>query len=114
MASREPMIVGDVRSTSRGPAGRTGPAGPAGAARITSIAVPVLVLGAKAERVVTWSKPMPSANYLVQFAPDANGIGKTTFAVKPGTQTAAGCTVTITASLAVTLAGVCHVMACTS
>ncbi len=97
-----------------GAQGPQGIQGPAGAARIASIAVPVLTLNSTVERVVTWSPAMPSAAYLVQFAPDANGIGKTSFTVKAGTQTANGVTIVIKATLAVTLAGVCHVMACTS
>src|ERR1043165_3673385 len=74
-----------------------------GTSDITSVQVPLLLLGGSADRVVTWSRPFPNANYKVSFALDANTIGRITPTVKAGTKTAAGLTVTITAGLAVTV-----------
>lgn len=78
-----------------------------------SVAVPLLVLGASVERVVTWNRPFSNANYKVSFVPDANTIGKITPTIKANTKTATGLTVTISAGLALTVAGVLHVIGTT-
>jgi hypothetical protein len=78
------------------------------------VAVPTLAVNATAERPITWSAPMPSATYRLDYAPDAVGLGRLTFTVKAGTQTAAGVTIVIRATTAVGTAGVLHVMASTS
>lgn len=75
--------------------------------------VPLLLLGGSADRAVVWNRPFANANYKVSFAPDANTIGKITPVVKAGTKTASGLTVTISAALAITVAGVVHVLGTT-
>lgn len=84
-----------------------------GTSDISSISVPLLVLNGTAERVVTWARPFPDANYKVSFAHDVNTLGRITAAVKPGTKTTTGVTITLTAGLAVTVAGVVHVLGTT-
>jgi hypothetical protein len=84
-----------------------------GTSDIASVAVPVLVAGSTTERTVTWARPFPNANYKVSFAPDASTIGRITPTVKAGTKTATGLTVVLSAPLAVSLAGVVHVLGTT-
>jgi hypothetical protein len=78
-----------------------------------SVAVPLLLLGASVDRVVTWNRPFADANYKVSFLPDAGTLGRITPVVKSGTKTASGLTVTISAGLAVTVAGALHVIGTT-
>lgn len=84
-----------------------------GTSDIVSVSVPLLLLGGSADRVVTWARPFANANYNVSFATDANTIGRITPTVLAGTKTATGLTVRITAGLAVTVAGVVHVLGTT-
>lgn len=66
----------------------------------TGVAV---AIGAGLDVPITWSSPMPKDTYRVDVSP-ANGlIGRGTTAVKAGSMTAAGLTVTVTASLLVSI-----------
>ena len=99
---------------SQGPAGAKGDTGSTGTNSFLdaqSISVPILLLGATVDRVVTWSSALPNANYNVKFLPDVNTLGKAVFTVKAGTKTVNGCTITVSANLAVSVLGVCHVIA---
>jgi len=102
---------------SQGPTGSAGPKGDTGLAGTNSfldaqsISVPILLLGTTVDRVVTWSSALPNANYNVKFLPDVNTLGKATFTVKAGTKTVNGCTINVSANLAVSVLGVCHVIA---
>lgn len=79
-----------------------------------SVSLPLLALGAVIERVVTWNRPFPNANYNVVFLPDTNVIGRVTPSVKAGTKTATGLTVVLTAGLVVNASGaVLHVLGTT-
>lgn len=78
-----------------------------------SVAVPILLLNASVDRVVTWNRPFTDTNYKVSFLNDVNTLGKITPVVKAGTKTTTGLTVTITAGLALTVAGVLHVLGTT-
>lgn len=78
-----------------------------------SVTVPLLLLGGSVDRVVTWNRAFPDTSYKVSFMPDANTLGRITAVVKSGTKTASGITVTISAGLAVTVAGVLHVLGTT-
>lgn len=86
---------------------------PTGTMDGVSVSVPLLLLGGSADRVITWNRPFPDASYKVSFMPDANTIGRITPVVKSGTKTATGLTVTISAGLAVSVAGVLHVLGTT-
>jgi hypothetical protein len=79
-----------------------------------SVSVPILLLGASVERTIVWNRAFPDANYALTYLPDANTIGKINVAVKAGTvPTKSGLTITISAGLALTVAGVLHVMGTT-
>lgn len=115
-------VVGNIKgaSGSQGIQGLTGNTGPAGVSRGASISVPILLLGAAVDRPIVWTdisgaaSPMPSAAYTVLVLPDVSVIGKGTYAIKSGTQSAAGLTITVTAGLAIAVAGVAHVIAYTT
>jgi hypothetical protein len=97
-----------------GPTGSTGATGAAGANSFLdgkSVVVPVLILGASVDVAVTWNKTLPNNTYNVAFLYGAGNLGKVTAAVKSGTKTTTGFTVTFTAGLALTVADVCHVIA---
>lgn len=82
--------------------------------RIGSINVPILALGATVDVAVTWSTPMPTADYNIDLAPVTSTlIGKVTATVKANTRTANGVTITLRAGLAVSVAGVALVIAST-
>lgn len=78
-----------------------------------SVSVPLLLLGGSVERAVVWNRPFPDTSYKVTFLPDANTLGKITPTVKSGTKTTSGLTVVIAAGLAVSVAGVLHVVGTT-
>ncbi len=79
-----------------------------------SVAVPILLLNASVDRVVTWNRPFADTSYKTSFLFGAGTLGRITCAVKAGTKTASGLTVTITAGLlAVTVADVVHVLGTT-
>ena len=84
-----------------------------GTSDIVSISVPLLILGGTEERVVTWARPFPNANYKVSFAHDVNTLGRITATVKAGTKTTTGVTIRLSAALALTVAGVVHVLGTT-
>ncbi len=87
--------------------------------RAASIPVPILLLGASSDQVVVWrngagvATPMPNTNYRVEFEPNpVLALGtQVTFAVVGGTQTVNGCTIRITAGLAIAVASWCNVNA---
>lgn len=76
-----------------------------GETRTKVITLPLIGL-ATTEQVITWTTPMPDANYGVQFSiePGAASIGKVVAQVKQGTITPEGFTVLLTNSLLVTVA----------
>lgn len=82
-----------------------------------SVSVPILLLGGSVDRVITWNRAFPDNTYKVSFLPDANTIGRITPAIKVvnGTpvKSATGMTITVSAGLAVSVAGVLHVVATT-
>ncbi len=59
----------------------------------------LLAVGGSTDLAVTWSTPMPSAQYVVEAVAGPGILGNATLAVK--SQTAGGCVVTVTAQLAV-------------
>ena len=62
-----------------------------------------IAIGGTLDVPIVWSTPFPRDTYQVDVTP-ANGlIGRGTCAVKAGTQTASGLTVTVTAGLLVSL-----------
>lgn len=78
---------------------------------LVSISVPVLLLNATADRVVTWNRPFNNTNYDLSYAFDASTIGRITCAPVAGTKTTTGVTIRITAGLlAVSVLGVVHVL----
>lgn len=74
--------------------------------RLTRVPLAALTLGAggKTDVAVAWSTAFPDANYQLDVALPLGLIGKVAWAVKTGTKTAAGVTVTLTATSALTLA----------
>ncbi len=64
----------------------------------------LLAVGGAVDLAVTWSAPMPSASYTVEAVAGPGILGNATLAVK--SKTAAGCVVTVTASLAVAVGGI--------
>lgn len=63
---------------------------------------PLIVLGGSSDIAVVWSTPFPGDDYLADVSGGSGLLGRADVAIKPGTQTAAGLTVTVTAALAVT------------
>lgn len=84
--------------------------GKLGKVDLVSISVPILLLGATAERVIAWNRSFSNANYDLSYAFDASTIGRITCSVKAGTKTASGLTIVVTAGLAVSVLGVVHVL----
>lgn len=84
-----------------------------GTSDIVSIAVPILLLGGSADRVVTWARPFPDANYKISYAFGVNTLGRITPAVVAGTKTATGVTIRLSAGLALAVADVIHVLGTT-
>lgn len=77
-----------------------------------TIAVPTLLLNASVDRTITWSPALPTDTYRLRYLPDANTLGKATFAVKTGTTPNKNTvTVTVTAGLAVAVSSVVQVQA---
>lgn len=64
-------------------------------------ALPLIALGGSYDLAVVWPTPMPAADYKVELTPSSALVGKATTKIKTGTQTAAGVTVTVTASILV-------------
>lgn len=62
-----------------------------------------IAIGAGVDIPITWSSPMPHANYRVDVSPASGLLGRGTAAVKAGSTTAAGLTVTVTAGLLVSI-----------
>lgn len=71
--------------------------------RRTSAALPLIALGAVYDQTITWTTPLPSPAYAVEWVPGPALLGKATLAIKPGSQTAAGLTVRVTATALVAL-----------
>jgi len=66
--------------------------------RLAAGVVPALIaLGSNLDVTVTWPTPMPSATYAIDLLRGESLLGKATIALK--SQTANGCTVTVTAGL---------------
>jgi hypothetical protein len=76
--------------------------------------LPLLLLGAVNDQVITWSSPMPSAVYTVELAPGTGLLGNATLAVLAGTQTASGVTVRVTAAVLLAAGAVVDVTAYTA
>ncbi len=113
-----------------GAKGNTGPAGPAGAdatnaqvaaavstylaanppatakLRYASKSLPALSVGSS-DVALTWDAPMPNSTYTVvpSFTGGPATIGKVSAQVKTGTLTTAGCTVTVSTLIALSLGG---------
>ncbi len=68
----------------------------------------LLAVGGTVDLAVVWSAPMTAASYVVEAVAGPGILGNASVAVK--SQTAAGCVVTVTASLAVAVGGIvfCH------
>lgn len=81
------------------------------ALRRVVVPLPLIALGATVDRSVTWSAPMPSAVYRVELAAGAGLVGRAQFSLVPGSQTAAGLAVRITASLLISAGAVLDVTA---
>lgn len=60
-----------------------------------------IAVGTPVDIPITWSTPMPKDTYAVDVTPATGLIGKATTAVKPGSMTASGVTITVSASVAV-------------
>jgi hypothetical protein len=65
--------------------------------------VNAIAVGASADVPIVWSTPFANANYDTDITNFTGLIGRATCVVKPGSKTAAGCTVTVTATLLVSL-----------
>lgn len=82
-----------------------------------TVPVPILLLGGSVERVITWNRAFPNNKYAVTYLPDANTIGKITLSIKvvngQEVKSASGLTIVLTAGLAVSVAGVLHVIGST-
>lgn len=99
MATREELIASlrKLTSQSRSMAGEWSQR----AVRIQTGVTPLIALGASTDIAITWTTPFRSDSYAVDVSGATGLIGRATVAVKPGTQTAAGLTVTVTATLLV-------------
>lgn len=64
---------------------------------------PLLVVGGTAPVPIVWSSPFPTADYAIDISGFPNLLGRATLTLAPGTKTAEGLTVNVTASLAVSL-----------
>lgn len=62
-----------------------------------------ILLGGSRDVPIVWPVPFRSAEYRIELTPLEGVLGKATLAVLDGTQTAAGATIRVTASLAVAL-----------
>lgn len=62
-----------------------------------------IVAGSSSDVAVTWSSPMPRDTYRVDVSPASSLVGRGTTAIKAGSMTAAGLTVTVTAGLLVSV-----------
>ncbi|MDQ8047092.1 MAG: hypothetical protein REI11_20970 [Patulibacter sp.] len=65
--------------------------------------VNAIAVGASVDVPIVWSTPFPNANYDTDITAFTGLIGRATLVVKSGSKTAAGCTVTVTATLLVSL-----------
>lgn len=90
------------------------PPADAPAIRSKTVTLPLLSVGGT-DQVITWTTPMPDANYTVQCLVEtgAANVGKITAAPKQGTITSTGLTVTCSNALLIGLSAgaVLHVTA---